>query len=375
MINKKSHISEEDFRRYLENKMTGTERNAFEKELQKYPFEAEAMEGFETVSPENIQNDLNKIKTKILPPKQRNNYRYWAAAASVLLVVSAGVIWMQVKDQNQVAKMAKTKTIEKQEKYPEKSVQIIEPIQANIESQKIEEFPDKKGKVPKGETIVTIEKSSELEKSEEALQIGNDTEISELTVAFNTEDEQLQKSATPKSRMIREVSQPTESNAMLMIEDVKDDSETHQKKVNINTYQTGKKAKSLIQTRDYTIADKAPINAVIILEAPVAAPLPKEITTEDAEAFPVIGIESFEAYLDSTAVLPKSYKRKRAVVKIAFIVNSLGIISDFQNKNSADTLLFKKACEIIQNGSLWIPEIKNEKQTDSAVELKIVFRK
>jgi hypothetical protein len=51
------------------------------------------------------------------------------------------------------------------------------------------------------------------------------------------------------------------------------------------------------------------------------------------------------------------------------------VISDFANKNDADSFLFAKAKEIILNGPKWSPEIKNGKRLDSSVKLKIVFRK
>ncbi|MEN8118078.1 MAG: hypothetical protein ABFS16_13930, partial [Bacteroidota bacterium] len=65
MTREKLHISEEDFRRYLKNEMTENERNTFEKELQKNPFEAEALEGFEAVPSANIKNNLAELKEKI----------------------------------------------------------------------------------------------------------------------------------------------------------------------------------------------------------------------------------------------------------------------------------------------------------------------
>lgn len=343
MTNKKLHINEEDFTRYLENKMTGTERNVFEKELQKHPFETEALEGFNTISAKNIQNDLNEIKAKIKPRKQRNNFRYWAAAASVLLVVSAGVIWMQVKDQNTVSEMAETKTIEKQEKVQEKSDRISEPFQLNKE----------------------IEKTTY---SEVIPQIESEPETSVITEKVNVEDIPRQSSTHKKSRTVKQVAQPAKHKKAVVSDVVSNTDKTE----NISFARTERKAKNQIETEEYQVLDNAPVGAVVA--APIAAP-PAVIEIADSKALPNGGFDNFDTYLDSTVLLPGNYNKKKAVVKIKFKIDSEGLISDFQNRNSADTLLFSKAKKIIKNGPKWSPKIKNEKRLDSTVKLKIVFRK
>ncbi len=342
MTNKKLHIKEEDFNRYLENKMTNTERNAFEKELQKHPFETEALEGFESISPKNIQKDLNEIKAKI-KPQRRNCFRCFAAAASVLLVVTAGIVWMEVKDQNTVLEMAETKNIEKQEKAQEKSNRITESSQLNKE----------------------IEKT---EYSEVIPQIEEKQKTSALAEALVVEDESHQKSASNKSRTGKQVAQPTEYKNAVVSDVVPDTDKTK----NISFARTERKAKNQIETEEYQISDDATIGEVVA--APIAAP-PIVIEITDTNALPNGGFDNFNTYLDSIALLPENYDKKKAVVKIEFKIDSQGVISDFQNKNDADTLLFAKTKEIILNGPKWSPEIKNGKRLDSTVKLKVVFRK
>jgi len=322
--------------------MTGSERNAFEKELQKHPFEAEALEGFEAISVENIQNDLDEIKAK-LKPKRRNSFRYWAAAASVLLVVSAGVIWMEIKDKNTVSEMAETKKIEKLEMSQEKSDRIIEPARLN-------ETTEKNGY------------------SEEISQIENESETTVIAESVINKDEPRRKSAHKKSRTVKQVVQPTEQKKAAVTSVAPDADKTE----NISFARTERKAKNQIETEEYQVLDDAPVGAV--MAAPIAeSPAVEEIV--DSKAVPNGGFDIFNTYLDSTALLPKNYKKKKAVVKIEFKIDSQGVISDFANKNDADSLLFKKAKEIILNGPKWSPEIKNGKRLDSNVKLKIVFRR
>ncbi len=342
MTNKRLHINDEDFAQYLENKMTDTERNAFEKELQKHPFETEAMEGFEAISPENIQKDLNEIRAKI-KPQQRNCFRCFAAAASILLVISAGIVWMEVKDQNTVLEMAETINIEEQKKTQEKSDRITEPSQLKKE----------------------IEKATY---SEVIPQIEEKQETSALAEALVVEDEPHQKSANKKSKTVKQIAQPTEyKNAV--VSDVAPDAD---KTENISFARTERKAKNQIETEEYQVLDDALVGAVVA--APIAPP-PAVIEMADSKALPNGGFDNFNTYLDSIALLPENYDKKKAVVKIGFKIDSQGVISDFQNKNDADTLLFAETKEIILNGPKWSPEIKNGKRLDSTVKLKVVFRK
>ena len=48
----------EDFIRYSQDQMSDEERNAFERSLQRDPFDAEAMEGLSSITPEEARADL-----------------------------------------------------------------------------------------------------------------------------------------------------------------------------------------------------------------------------------------------------------------------------------------------------------------------------
>ncbi len=135
MKTNKKHISSEDFQRYLENRMTDAERNAFERMLQKHPFEAEALEGFQQISPADLKNDLTELSGKITLAKKKKNTRFWAAAATFLLLISAGVVWFQLKEKSPVPEVSEVKTVQKEEplqttktEEPE-TLEFAEPVQ------------------------------------------------------------------------------------------------------------------------------------------------------------------------------------------------------------------------------------------------------
>jgi hypothetical protein len=94
--NKKKDL--EDFLRYSQDQMSEEERNAFERSLQRDPFDAEALEGLSSITPEEARADLtglrDQIQKRIDRPSQttRNTRTMWyriAAAVAVLLVVTS----------------------------------------------------------------------------------------------------------------------------------------------------------------------------------------------------------------------------------------------------------------------------------------------
>ncbi len=143
MTKEKKHISEKDFLRYLENQMTEAERNAFERELQKHPFEAEALEGLQQISPEELPNDLREMKSKITRKKRTPRYRYWAAAATILLLISSSILWFQLKDKSPVPELTENKKITKEEPTVEQEKSPMEKsVPENDTSLQMMEFTD-----------------------------------------------------------------------------------------------------------------------------------------------------------------------------------------------------------------------------------------
>jgi outer membrane biosynthesis protein TonB len=88
----------EDFLRYSQDQMSDEERNAFERSLQRDPFDAEAMEGLSSITSEEALDDLAGLKDEVLRrttrriQTTRNTRTMWyriAAAVAVLLVVTS----------------------------------------------------------------------------------------------------------------------------------------------------------------------------------------------------------------------------------------------------------------------------------------------
>ena len=87
MSDKNTYQQEEQIRRYVQNEMTNAECNAFEREMQKDPFLADAVEGFSTFSSNEIFVDIESLKNKVRNDRHGRQRYIWYAAASVLLIV------------------------------------------------------------------------------------------------------------------------------------------------------------------------------------------------------------------------------------------------------------------------------------------------
>ena len=134
MSRNSQHIETGKFRKYLGDRMTGTERNLFERELQKSPFEEEAVEGLTTVPVPEFQNALAELQQKIGVGKRNTDiYLYRRIAAIAVLLLVAGISWFTVIRPLPEKQLAdKEKVIEKPTRKEEISKTVNEPLYERI---------------------------------------------------------------------------------------------------------------------------------------------------------------------------------------------------------------------------------------------------
>lgn len=93
----KKNIEKEmaDLIRYQSGKMTGRERNAFERKMQRDPFLADAAEGLGIVSPDEAAEDIMAIERRLASGRRKRNLFLYSGAAAVLifLVVSSVLLF------------------------------------------------------------------------------------------------------------------------------------------------------------------------------------------------------------------------------------------------------------------------------------------
>ena len=365
MSKSKSHITEENFRRYLQNEMSDSERNHFERELQKNPFEAEALEGFQQISPAEMENDLEELRNKILAPKRRKKY-YWTAAASVLLLIAAGFVFFLLNKEPETTQMAELKT---ESQPPEEK---IVPTPQYEEPLKEDAVP------PKVNESVETEEESEITTGEIAVENKRRTKIAAVRengagdtglVYRNPASENRTTEEANNKRMAKSVQAAAFKNETLQHTEVVKP-------------MAAEKAAFSIQSDDVfpdsfssAIQDREKIQIVQGIAVQDQVEAEDDEMLPDLKAHPVTGMQQFEKYLEKEAVLPKSFRRKKATVNLLLSIDAKGNITEIKKTGNSDSLLFEMAKRIIENGPDWNPEVINEQKINSEVPLKITFSK
>jgi len=425
----RSHISEEDFKRYLENKMSVKERNSFEKQLQKDSFDAEAIEGYEIVGLTDIQKDMEELKGKIQPTKKKNTYRYLAAAATILLLVTAGVIWMQFSNENPIPKVAEKSELEINE--PELIKPKISDEKFNSENTRIQQ---EASQIKQTEQQVHLEKSEQ--KNEvtiaEMEAIESDDETEKLAVARS----QKRVAASPKIQSDKNIALASDSSFLdargIQYEGQTGEALSKTKTIRGKVISAGdgqplpgvtlveKGTNNLIvsdmvgnfelqllndsttvvvrfvgmESAEFEPSDDSVLqielepsniamNEVVVTgyESQKKKSLMSSSTriskdgSKSSKPGPVCGMDEYNNYLEKTAILPVEYPNSKETVKLLLKLDDLGGIISIESRNNVDSTILEKAKEIVFDGPNWSPELKNGKYTESEVKLKIIFRK
>jgi len=105
MSAKRKHRTTQDFLSYLKGELRKEDRHSFEQDLQRDPFQEEAMEGFETLSPQEAEEDLLSLHS-ILRKRlgRRKRIAWYSVAATVASILVVGTIFINIYDFNPEAK-------------------------------------------------------------------------------------------------------------------------------------------------------------------------------------------------------------------------------------------------------------------------------
>ncbi len=144
---------------YLSGKLSGKERNTLEREMEKDPFLADAVEGFVDLSDEQVKEDLLDLNRRIEKRAYRGKrivfYRI-AASVAVLFVVTAMFFWLiNNKIDDIPGNMQVTESIEKKSDQSEKEIPTIG--KAEDETEPDEEIAETETEKDSGEKEVAEE--------------------------------------------------------------------------------------------------------------------------------------------------------------------------------------------------------------------------
>lgn len=372
MSGENKYQQEEQLFRYLKNEMTEKERNAFEREMQRDPFLAEAVDGLSAHDLDQVIADSNDLKGKLHTGHKRKRQMWWYAAASVLILVTSGLWLFNIeKEVKREISQNKIETLREKE-TPLKELELQEedlvPISSNIQldSMKLKEDdhvifsgirpqPAKtindsgKGK----KTPIRIRGASRIMNHPAIMNFVDTTKLfSQKTADSNMQKESLVKHVLMDAPQAEVESSITFSHdsfeqpaAFLKVDSGKDSSLSE---VVVVGYGTQKK-------NDLTGA----VSRV----------------TSDQKASPKVGWKNYKAYLDSACQHPSvGLSMNRVIVKLNFTVNAQGELENFEIVRSSNERYNKEAIQIILQGPAWHPKVKNSVLQSSEVKLKLVFK-
>lgn len=380
MKKEKNHINGKEFRKYLGNRMNDAERNHFERKLQKDPFAAEAVEGFEHTTADNLEKDIAEIKSRIRNTKRRSVIGYWAAAATVLLLVTAGLLWYQLLYNEPPTSEMAVLDVEKQEEIVAPAVDTVEEKdtthkllqEAENKSEKAAGTDQKTEETTTGKTILAQQEKTEIIEKKSTEPSGNkmlkrETLAGKPKAAAVARDSKAVSFDLHPHQAASPLRVTLNSLAAVDPETIKVTRRTgfpiDSNDVFPDSFQTipAKERERIQEIQGVDIQDKVEVESDMYLT--------------DVDAYPKGGMQNFLDYMEMQAVLPPGYPSKKETVKLLLNIDSQGKIVGIQARDKADSLLVKRSETIIKNGPKWNPKVVNGEKIQSEVKLKIVFRK
>jgi len=415
MSGKQTYQQEEQISRYLQDRMTEEERHAFEREMQRNPFLAEAVEGLSAFSPDNILSDIQTLKAEVQKGKHYNRRYIWYAAASVLVIVISTFILFNLEEKN-------TQTLTENTQKVETKVQAeITPQPQNQEQNATEQK-----KVPEATSYTKSSHSPNItqkinvdhtdQRQTATQQMTNREALLEESVNINVGQmkevaaipenlEMSKKSLDKGTNFLKTVSgvvtdssgRPiaganvlvksttkgtiTDQDGKYFVSDVPDSSSLVFSFIGMKPQEIPLENK--VQLDIALKVEKTPLSGVVVvgygtlkksniggLVSPVKS---KQII--DGKATPIGGWEAFNEYLKTELQTPKiGSPSEKIIIKLSFVISSTGNKEQFEILEGENDLYNEEAIRIITDGPVWIPEIKKGNPEISVVELVVVFQ-
>ncbi|WP_347841348.1 carboxypeptidase-like regulatory domain-containing protein [uncultured Draconibacterium sp.] len=432
MSNRKTHIDKKIINRYLQDKMSDKERNAFEKEMQKDAFLADAVDGF--MAHAATTSDTGLIEDRI-KQKPKKTMPYFAAAASVLLLLTSGIIWMQLRQEEPAPKLSETRIEKNFKNKPGPAEQPTEPeIMVRKKATEAEQ-PKGKAAKPIQTEKATLPVAAERKDADDA---GKPTPpITEAKALKSTPEKEVPKAkitAAPKppepNEITLEMSDKEENPELIAkpgaaAQKTREATQVHGTVVSaddrmplpgVTLVEKGTDNGTIsdiegrfnlklkndsnpviasfigMETQEFNLttdsahivalqANEVALNEVVVVGFGKQEKKAANITgsqvadsRETIEATPVCGMKEYNTYLKTKAILSANSDAKKVIVKLSFRLEKDGQITSFENLNKAEAHYFNQAKNMVKNGPKWTPRYQNNKKTASTVTLRIVFK-
>lgn len=335
---KNDRTSLPDLLKYMANKMSGKERNSFERELQKDPFVREAAEGLSGISASQAEKDIGLMKKKLEKRVSGRRIMIWyriAASIAVIMVISSLFFFMnrnkKVSERPEIAlnttsqEISESKAIikpEKAETEVSEPNKVTESVKKKISSVTGKAFGEK-ARPPMGKDAFT-------KKADEAIVIEADTnsllQEDQLIAAASAAEPDTENKAKPEPSV------------------------TALDEIVVVGYGVSKRAKAADEKADDT----------------ESAYKPPE---------PVAGRKEFDKYIEENIKKPVSMTAgEREVVVIRFTVSETGSIENIKVLKTSGDEFSKEAERLIKDGPAWNPAEKNGEKISDDIRIRIIFK-
>lgn len=310
-----------DFLKYSGDEMTGSERNAFEKGLQKDPFAEEAAEGFSGIEPDEALADLKELKKRIrrkASVKRRIGFYYISIAASIAALMIISSLWL-FKEKNEIVFPSEKTAMDVSRPAAPKPENIIAQAKEEVTS---DEAVNRK----KAEPVPLPEAEKKQEQA---------AAVSTISEPAKTDYARAAEAAAPAAigGVMKNAKMATATGAL-----------------NDTTEQ--------VVTLGY---DTAAGNS--------------RSGQETSAAVPVGGMDAFDAYARDNIRIPSTQnKGERKVVTAEVSISPTGAVGEIKIIRSPGKEYSDEAIRLIREGPEWEPAVIGGNKLGSVVRLKIVFK-
>jgi hypothetical protein len=408
--NKKDSLSE--FIRYKNGKMSGEERNSFERELQKDPFAEEAAEGLAAISTDNISADIKTLNKRVRSVTvNRKRYFYYRIAASVAVLMVISTVYIAINKNNSIKQISEATPKEKSTDRKEDQPPITTAVQVErIKTQKKETA----GKNLKSEDNIKQETLADATQGAGAAEKVKDSEVSVFDSVTQLKIDNINasvsemKAAVPMASRAETVSSnlfstrgkiissednmpvpgaivsikgtnksvitDTGGNFMMPLPDSSGKTLVA-RSIGMESKEFTAKADSQEQVK--LDPDNTSLSEVVVVGYGV-----KKADYDDAAGpsgytppQPAIGKSAFNKYIEANIIRPDSLPSgQRIVVVVNILVHTDGSLGEIKIIKTPGKSFSDEAVRLIKSGPQWKPALDNGKIIEDEVKVRIVFK-
>jgi TonB family protein len=377
--------------------MSGKERNALERELQKDPFTAEAEEGFASASTDEILKDFNQLQHSLNKRTQRKSryliYRIAASVAVLMIISSVFIIVERNKPVQQIAPSSTPAIIEipqeKALKKEEVKDQLEEKPEPDFKKQDKPPEQDKKGSV----SAVSDEKTEDAGKNEYAARKSAAGKTVSAPVAVMSNSRSMKRSLPEvEGKVYSSEDKMPIPGANISVKGSKERVTTDDSgrfRINLPDSENVTLIADFIGMRKQEFPAKNNNDITVMLEPDISALNEvavvgygsKKAEEDNVGAVsysppqPVNGKANFDKYVTENIRRPDSATTgQRVVVVVSFLVRTDGTIDNLKIIRSAGKQFSDEAIRLIESGPSWKPAQQDGVIIADSVRIRIVFK-